>query len=204
MSIKLAPELVALIDALEALPGIGPRTAQRLAFHLLNHSETVLTPLSDALNGVRSGLGRCAMCNSFSQTSPCAVCSDPRREGRLLCVVESVADQLAVDASLAWPGRYFVLNGRLNPIEGRGPFEIGLDQLLQVVKTLEGPAGLDEVVIATSYTPEGDATAYYAIDMIKKAFPDLKVTRLARGVPAGVEIEYTDLNTLANALYQRR
>lgn len=201
MAIRLAPQLTRLMDALARLPGIGPKTAQRLTFHLLNRDPALIGELVESLMGVRGALGRCQGCNTFSDRPLCPTCSDPLRDQGLLCVVESVADELAIDASLAWTGRYFVLNGRLNPIEGMGPKEIGMDTLLERIDERRGV--LREVVIATSYTPEGDATAYFLIENIRKRWPDLRVTRLARGLPSGIEIEYTDLNTIASAVTRR-
>ncbi len=201
MSIQVAPQITALVETLSKLPGIGPRSAQRIVFHLLNNDEDLLNELIAELSEAKAGLRRCSCCNTLTDRELCEVCSDTTRDASLLCVVESVADQMAIDASLSWPGRYFVLNGRLNPLEGQGPFEIGFDTLLErIAERLES---LREVVVATSYTPEGDATAYFLVDNLKKRWPELKVTRLARGLPSGVEIEYTDLNSIANAVYSR-
>ena len=201
MSIQVAPQITALVETLSKLPGIGPRSAQRIVFHLLNNDEDLLNVLITELSAAKEGLRRCTCCNTLTDRELCEVCSDTSRDASLLCVVESVADQMAIDASLSWPGRYFVLNGRLNPLEGQGPYEIGFDTLLErIAERLES---LREVVVATSYTPEGDATAYFLVDNLKKRWPELKVTRLARGLPSGVEIEYTDLNSIANAVYSR-
>lgn len=200
MSIRLSPAVQSLVEALGKLPGYGPRSAQRAAFHLMQNRDASLDALADALDRVRRGVGRCRLCNTFTEGDICPVCLDEDRDSGLLCVVESTADQMALDASLAWPGYYFVLSGRLSPVNGVGPADIGMPLLLKRV----GEGVLREVVVAMSYTPEGDATAYYLIDALKKRWPQLRVTRLARGLPAGIEIEYTDLSTIANAVYARR
>ncbi len=204
MSIRLSPAVERLTGALQALPGFGPRSAQRAAFFLLQHRSDVLKDLLEALSAAKKDVTRCRLCNTFTEGDLCAVCADEKRDGGLLCVVESPADQMALDASLAWPGLYFVLSGRLSPVEGVGPAEIGMPQLLKRIAAGVEEGVLREVVVATSYTPEGDATAYYLIDSVKKRWPSLRITRLARGLPAGIEIEYTDLNTIANAVYSRK
>jgi recombination protein RecR len=203
MAIRLSPAVQDLIDALRAMPGFGPRSAQRAAFFLLQHPEAT-EKLSGALAAAKSGLHRCPLCHTFTEDELCPVCADETRDKGLLCIVESVADQIALDASLSWPGRYFVLGGRLNPIDGVGPEDIGLPELLKRIGDAQEKGELREVVVATSYTPEGDATAYYIIDAVKKRWPGLRITRLARGLPSGIEIEYTDLSTIANAVYGRR
>lgn len=203
MTIRLSPLLKRLIDELERIPGLGPRSAQRAAFHLLR--EGAVPTLAQVLADVGAKLHRCPLCNAFTENDVCDVCADPRRSPVHLCVVESVGDQIALDASLSWGGQYYVLDGRLNPIEGRGPEEIGLGGLFRRIESAqEDGHPFEEVVVATSYTPEGDATAYYLIEALGRRWPNLRVTRLARGLPSGIEIEYTDLHTLANAMYGRR
>lgn len=204
MNVRLAPSLIHLIDALSELPGLGPKSAQRAAFHLLEKDAVRLGRLHDVLGEARLKLHRCARCRTYCEGDLCALCADPRRDRSLLCVVESVPDQLALDASMAWPGLYFILSGRLSPIDDRGPEEVGITELLDRVDAGLHNDELREVVVATSYTPEGDATAYYVIEALRKRAPDLRVTRLARGLPSGIEIEYTDLSTLAGAIYDRR
>lgn len=204
MSIRLSPAVQKLVEVLGKLPGFGPRSAQRAAFYLLQNRDDSLDELSQALDRVRHGVSRCRLCNTFTEGDICPVCLDEERDSGLLCVVESTADQMALDASLSWPGYYFVLSGRLSPVNGIGPAEIGMPLLLKRVGAGVEEGVLREVVIAMSYTPEGDATAYYLIDAFKKRWPQLRVTRLARGLPAGIEIEYTDLSTIANAVYARR
>lgn len=204
MTIRLSPAVQHLIEALKKLPGYGPRSAQRAAFHLLQNRDGSLDALADALGTVRRGVSRCRLCNTFTEGDLCPVCLDESRDPGLLCIVESSADQMALDASLSWPGYYFVLTGRLSPVAGIGPADIGIDQLMKRVGAAVEEGVLREVVIAMSYTPEGDATAYYLIEALRKRWPRLRVTRLARGLPAGIEIEYTDLSTIANAVYSRR
>ena len=206
MPIRLAPAVQNLINELQKLPGFGPRSAQRAAFHLLEDQTEQIEDLRDALVKARKEVRHCRHCHTLTDELEgiCPVCQDPERDHGILCIVESVADQMALDASLAWPGVYFVLSGRLSPVQGVGPADIGLPALFDRIE--EGSEGkpFREVVVATSYTPEGDATAYYIIDLMKKRWPDVHVTRLARGLPSGIEIEYTDLNTIANAVYSRR
>lgn len=201
---KLSPALDALVNALQALPGLGPRSAQRAALFLLQGDKRALKALEKALADADERVGRCRLCHALCEGELCAVCSDPSRDRGLLCVVESAADEMALDASLAWPGLYFVLAGRLSPIDGVGPEEIGMPELLERIREGVEVKTLREVVVATSYTPEGDATAYYLIGAVKKRWPELRITRLARGLPSGLEIEYTDLSTLAGAVYSRR
>lgn len=204
MTVRLSASLEHLIEALAELPGLGPKSAQRAAFHLLDKDAARLARLSEAVTEAKTKLKRCRSCRTYCEGDVCPVCADERRDRGLLCVVESVPDQMALDASLAWPGLYFILSGRLSPMEDRGPEEVGLTDLIARVEEGLREDNLREVVVATSYTPEGDATAYYVIEALKKRAPVLRVTRLARGLPSGIEIEYTDLSTLAGAVYDRR
>ncbi|MDO5531526.1 recombination mediator RecR [Sutterella sp.] len=204
MAIEPSPAIAALIRALEALPGYGPRSAQRAAFFLLApESQKKLQALREALDGAMH-VRRCRLCRTWCENELCAVCSDATRDRSLICVVESVQDQMALDASLSWPGLYFVLSGRLSPLDNAGPGEIGLPELAERIELGLREDGLREVVVATSYTPEGDATAYYLMSMVKKRWPDLRITRLSRGLPSGLEIEYTDLASIAGAVEDRR
>jgi recombination protein RecR len=182
--------LEALIDALKALPGVGPKSAARIAFSLLQHDR----PAADALQKV----GHCERCHTLSETVICSTCSDPARDARLLCVVESPADQQAIEQTHTYKGLYFVLLGRLSPLDGLGPSDIGFQQLLQRVDD-----GLvEEVILATSFTSEGEATAHYLAETLRAK--SLRVTRLARGLPLGSELEHVDLGTIAHALMDRR
>jgi recombination protein RecR len=197
---KLGRTLDGLIEALKRLPGIGPRSAQRIAFHLLQHERDLAVVLGQALLTAAERVGRCARCNTLTELEICETCADPRRDPGLLCVVESPADQMVIEQSLAYSGMYFVLLGRLSPLDGVGPRELDLDQLAQ--RADDGV--VRELVVATSFTPEGDATAHFIAEIARARNPQLKVTRLARGVPAGAELEYTDVNTVAQAMLDRR
>lgn len=197
---KLGPALDRLVDALKRLPGIGPRSAQRIAFHLLQHDRDAAVALGEALLAAARDIRHCARCNTLTEDEICAMCASPRRDAGLLCVVESPADQLTIEQSLSYSGLYFVLLGRLSPLDGIGPREIQLDRLL--ARATEGT--VRELIIATSFTPEGDATAHYITELVHARDPQLKITRLARGVPAGAELEYTDVNTIAQAMLDRR
>lgn len=197
---KLGPTLDRLVEAFRRLPGIGPRTAQRLAFHLLQHDREAAIALGEALLAAAREIRHCARCNTLTEEDICATCANPRRDAGLLCVVESPADQLTIEQSLAYGGLYFVLLGRLSPLDGIGPREIQLERLL--ARATEGT--VRELIIATSFTPEGDATAHYITELVRARDPQLRITRLARGVPAGAELEYTDVNTIAQAMLDRR
>ena len=202
MTVRLSPALSRLIEELRAIPGLGPRSAQRAAFALMAQGR--LGRLAQALECVEATVHRCPLCNTYTELPVCEVCADEKRSRAHLCVVEGVGDLMALDASLSWGGVYYVLDGRMSPADGRGPSEIGLERLLERVdESFEKGEPLAEVVVATSYTPEGDATAYYLIQALKKRRPELRVTRLPRGLPSGIEIEYTDLNTIANAVRSR-
>lgn len=192
--------LDALIDALKRLPGIGPRSAQRIAFHLMQHERDLAVVLGQSLLGAAERVGHCARCNSLTELEVCQTCADPRRDPALLCVVESPADQSMIEQSLAYSGCYFVLMGRLSPLDGIGPQELELGQLGQRISD----GVVREVVIATSFTPEGDATAHFIGQMVKGHDATIKISRLARGVPVGGELEYTDVHTIAQAMLDRR
>ncbi|HSQ09493.1 MAG TPA: recombination mediator RecR [Burkholderiaceae bacterium] len=197
---KLGPTLDKLVDALKHLPGIGPRSAQRIAFHLLQHDRESAVRLGESLLAAVQSIRHCARCNTLTELQICETCASVRRDAQLLCVVESPADQLMVEQSMSFGGLYFVLLGRLSPLDGIGPREIQMEQLL--ARATDGV--VREVIVATSFTPEGDATAHYIGELLRGRNPDLKITRLARGVPAGAELEYTDVNTIAQAMLDRR
>jgi len=198
--VKLGAALDAVVDALKRLPGIGPRSAQRIAFHLLQYDRPLASALAQALREAVDRVGHCARCNTLSEQPLCETCANPKRDAGLLCVVESPADQLAIEQSLSYSGLYFVLLGRLSPLDGVGPREIQMDRLLERI----GDGVVRELIIATSFTPEGDATAHYIGELARARDARIKVTRLARGVPAGAELEYTDVNTIAQAMLDRR
>jgi len=186
------------MEALRALPGVGPRSAQRMAYHLLQHDRPGAEQLAQALTAALSSVRRCARCNDFSEEEICALCRSPRRDGALLCVVETPADLATVEQTLAYSGLYFVLMGRLSPLDGVGPRDIGLDRLL--ARAAEGE--VREVILATNFTNEGEATAHYIAEMLRAR--GIKTTRIARGVPLGGELEYVDIGTISQALLDRR
>jgi recombination protein RecR len=193
-----ARSLDTLIDALRRLPGVGQRSAQRMAFHLLQHDREGARRIAQALNQAVERVSHCALCHTFTESDICAACQDPRRDAGLLCVVETPADQAAMGRTGVFNGRYFVLMGRLSPLEGIGPRDIGVEQLLQRA----GDGVVREVILATNFTAEGETTAHILTQALKSR--GLAVTRLARGVPAGSELEYVDLSTIAHALADRR
>jgi len=187
-----------LVEALRVLPGVGPRSAQRMAYHLLQHDRAGAGVLAEALAAALAGVRRCAKCNNFTEEEVCALCSSPRREASLLCVVETPADLAMVEQTMSYSGMYFVLMGRLSPLDGVGPRDIGLDRLLERA----GGGGVEEVILATNFTNEGEATAHYIAEMLRAR--SVKVSRIARGVPLGGELEYVDAGTLSQALLERR
>ena len=197
---RLGPVLDRLVDALKHLPGIGPRSAQRIAFHLLQHDRDAAVRLGEALLAATRTIRHCERCNTLSEQTICETCTRAKRDPQLLCVVESPSDQLVIEQSLSYSGLYFVLLGRLSPLDGIGPREIQMERL--IARAVDGV--VREVVVATSFTPEGDATAHYVGQLLKERDPQIRVTRLARGVPAGAELEYTDVNTIAQAMLDRR
>jgi recombination protein RecR len=190
--------LEALIEALRRLPGVGMKSAQRMAFHLLQHDRDGALQLSAALRAAVEQVRHCERCHTFSESTLCGICADPQRDTRQLCVVETPADQAALERTGSYRGLYFVLMGRLSPLDGIGAGQIGAQALLQRAEESE----LEEVILATSFTAEGEATAHVLGEALKAR--GLKVTRLARGVPAGSELEYVDLSTIAHALVDRR
>jgi recombination protein RecR len=188
----------ALTAAFRRLPGIGPKSAQRHAYYLLQHDREAALLLSRALAEAIANIRHCARCNTFTEHELCETCSSPRRDASLLCVVETPADQLMIEQTLAYGGLYFVLMGRLSPLDGIGPREIHFDRLL--ARATDGQ--VREVVLATNFTQEGEATAHYLGEMLRAR--GLTVSRLARGVPVGSELEFVDGSTIAQALRDRR
>ena len=187
-----------LIQSLRRLPGVGVRSAQRMAFHLLQHDREGAQVLARALQEAVAQVRHCARCHTFTESGICATCADPRRDASKLCVVETPADQAAMERTAAFKGRYFVLMGKLSPLDGIGPREIGVQKLIE--RATDGV--VQEVILATNFTAEGEATAHVIGQALKSR--GLVVTRLARGVPAGSELEYVDLGTIAHALVDRR
>ena len=187
-----------LIQALRILPGVGVKSASRMAFHLLQHDPQGAQRLARALNHAVEHIQHCQRCHTLTDLSICSTCSDERRDATKLCVVETPADQTALERTGAYQGLYFVLMGRINPLEGIGPKDIGIHQLLARVS--EGP--VREVILATNFTSEGEATAHVIAEALKTR--GVSCTRLSRGVPIGSELEYVDLGTIAHALVDRR
>jgi recombination protein RecR len=186
-----------LIDALRRLPGVGVKSASRMAFHLLQHDRAGAERLAQALLNANRAVRHCLQCHTFTEAELCGTCIDPQRDRSKLCVVETPADQSAVERTSAYRGLYFVLMGRLSPLDGIGPKDIGLQKLL--ARARDGV--VQELILATNFTAEGEATAHVIAQALKG---QVQVTRLARGVPAGSELEYVDLGTIAHALVDRR
>jgi recombination protein RecR len=187
-----------LARALRCLPGVGPKAAQRMALHLLQHDRDGALRLAQALEHASRAVRHCERCNTFTEDTVCALCRSGKRDAAQLCVVETPADLLMVEHTQAYAGLYFVLMGRLSPLDGIGPKEIRLDRLLR--RATDGV--VREVILATNFTNEGEATAHYIGEMLRAR--GLAVSRLARGVPVGGELEYVDAGTLAQALRDRR
>ncbi|MDP3843364.1 MAG: recombination mediator RecR [Oxalobacteraceae bacterium] len=194
----MSKSLELLTEALRRLPGIGPKSAQRMAYHLLQHDRDGAAMLSRALYQAVETIRHCSRCNTFTENPVCEMCLDEERDQTQLCVVETPADQLMIEQTLTFKGLYFVLMGRLSPLDGIGPKDIHLEKLIN--RATDGSVA--EVVLATNFTNEGEATAHYISEMLKAR--GLKVSRLARGVPVGGELEYVDAGTIARAMLDRR
>ena len=193
-----AKGLERLVEALRVLPGVGPRSAQRMAYHLLQNDRQGAEELAQALTQALASVRRCAKCNNFTEEEVCALCRSPRRDASLLCVVETPGDLAMVEQTVSYSGMYFVLMGRLSPLDGIGPRDVGLDRLQARVADGE----VREVILATNFTNEGEATAHYIAEMLRARA--VKVSRIARGVPLGGELEYVDAGTISQALLERR
>jgi recombination protein RecR len=192
------PSLQSLVEALRRLPGVGVKSAQRMAFHLLQNDREGALRLAGALQSAVGAVRHCERCHTFTEAEVCAICLDPARDARQLCVVESPADQAAIERTAIYRGLYFVLMGRISPLDGIGASQIGARELLD--RATDGTT--EEVIIATNFTAEGEATAHVLTQALQAC--GLRVTRLARGVPIGSELEYVDLGTIAHALFDRR
>jgi recombination protein RecR len=192
------PSLQSLVEALRRLPGVGVKSAQRMAFHLLQNDREGALRLAGALQSAVGAVRHCERCHTFTEAEVCAICLDPARDARQLCVVESPADQAAIERTASYRGLYFVLMGRISPLDGIGASQIGARELLD--RATDGTT--EEVIIATNFTAEGEATAHVLTQALQAC--GLRVTRLARGVPIGSELEYVDLGTIAHALFDRR
>lgn len=190
--------LEALIEALRCLPGIGPKSAQRMAYHLLQHDRKGAQRLGDAVTHALASVRHCRRCNTFSEEELCERCASPRRDASLLCVVETPVDMNMMEQTQAYQGLYYVLMGRISPLDGIGARELRLEKLL--ARVVDGE--VREVILATNYTNEGEATAHYITSLLKPK--GVNVTRIARGVPVGGELEYVDSGTLAQAMRERR
>ncbi|MEW4982798.1 MAG: recombination mediator RecR [Cycloclasticus sp.] len=191
------PVLQDLMQALRCLPGVGQKSAQRMAFHLLERDRQGAFKLAQSLAEAVEKIGHCTACQTLTSSEICGLCSDDRRDQELLCIVETPADVMAVEGATSFKGLYFVLNGRLSPLDGLGPAEIGLDKLVDRFKL----GAIKEIILATNPTVEGEATAHYISEMAKKHH--IKATRIAHGVPFGGELEYIDSGTLSHAFSGR-
>ena len=195
---KNASAIEELVEALRALPGVGPKSAQRMAFHLLQHDKPGALRLAASLRLATERVRRCVKCNNFTEEELCNNCASVKRDPAVLCVVETPADLVMMEQTLAYQGMYFVLMGHISPLDGIGPKEVGIDRLI----TRANDGVVKEVILATNFTHEGEATAHYIFEALKAH--GLRVTRLARGVPLGGELEYVDPGTIAQALADRR
>ncbi len=192
------PPLARLIEALRCLPGVGPKSAQRMAFHLLERNRAAASELAQALTKAVDGLGSCKRCRMFAEADLCPICAAPARDRTLLCIVESPADVVAVEQSGSYRGCYFVLMGHLSPLDGVGPEQLGIAELERILAAGE----VSEAILATNPTVEGDATAHFIADVASRY--GVKCSRIAHGVPVGGELEYVDVGTLAHALVGRQ
>jgi len=195
---QFSPLINRLIEDLRCLPGVGPKSAQRMAFHLLEHNRDAAKRLAETLLEAADKIGHCQSCRTLTESTLCSVCANAKRDKSKLCVVESPADVNAIEQATDYNGLYFVLLGHLSPLDGIGPEQIGLDLLQERVKS----GAIDEVILATNPTVEGEATAHYISEIVKEY--GIKPTRIAHGVPVGGELEYVDGGTLSHAFSGRR
>lgn len=184
--------------ALKRLPGVGPKSAQRMAFHLLERDRDGAQLIGNAIGAALAAISHCSRCNNFSEREVCDICASKKRDATRLCVVETPADLEAIEQASAYRGMYFVLMGRLSPLDDIGPAQLGIERLLKLIKS----SAVEEVIIATNLTVEGQATADFIIDLLQKL--KVRITRLARGMPMGGELEYMDPGTLTQAFSDRR
>ena len=195
---KTPSSLNALVGALKCLPGVGPKSAQRIAYHLLQHDRAGAARLATSLEHAAANIQHCEKCNNFTEAKLCELCSSTRRDAGFLCVVEMPGDVAMMELAHAYQGLYFVLLGRLSPLDGVGPRDINIDRLVK--RATDGL--VSEVILATNFTVEGEATAHYLAEMLSAR--GLKVTRIARGLPVGGELEHVDSGTLAQSVIERR
>jgi len=196
--VSYSPLLLRLIESLRCMPGVGQKSAQRIAFHLLERDRDGAAGLSAALADAVKGIGHCRRCRMFTEAEICTICSAPGRDASQLCVVESPADVMALEDATGYRGLYFVLMGHLSPLDGIGPEELGLARLEEWLET----GDIEELIIATNPTVEGDATAHYLAELASRR--SVRASRIAHGVPLGGELEYVDGGTLSHAFYGRR
>lgn len=195
---RYSPRLAGLIEALRRLPGVGPRSAQRMAFHLLEKDRDGATTLATAIGAAIDGIVHCTRCRMFTESELCEICRAPSRDAAVLCIVETPADVVAVETGSGYTGRYFVLMGHLSPLDGIGPDELGLEMLEAILDE----RGITEVILATNPTVEGEATAHYIGELCARR--QIRATRIAHGVPVGGELEYVDSGTLSHAFAGRQ
>lgn len=195
-----SPLLQQLIEALCCLPGVGPKSAQRMAFYLLERDRSGALALADKLKLAMEKMSHCSHCRTFSETDLCVLCINPARDRSKICIVESPADVAVLEQASVYKGLYFVLMGHLSPLDGIGPKELSLDKLMLRLQNKENP--VQELILATNATVEGEATAHYIMEMIEQ--PEIKISRIAHGVPLGGELEYVDGGTLSHAFTERR
>lgn len=194
-----SPLIRELIDALQCLPGIGPRSAQRMALFLLEKNRQGGMAIANSLLKTLSSIGNCKSCRTLTEYEFCHICQSIHRDSKFICIVETPGDMLAIEKTSGFRGKYFVLLGRLSPLDGIGPEQLGLDQLWDNLSHNH----VNEVVLATNLTVEGEATANYISENLKRKFPEIIITRIAHGVPVGGELEYVDGGTLIQALNRR-
>ena len=192
-----SPVLQDLVNAFKGLPGIGVKSAQRIVFNLIQHNQEKALFLSETIKNALENITECSSCRMYTDSDLCEICSDPNRNSAMLCVIESPADMIAIENSMSFNGRYFVLMGKLSPLDGIGPDQLKLDMLDSIIK--EG--SIKEIILANSPTIEGEATASYILGLIEGT--DIEATRIAYGVPMGGELEYVDSSTLTQALINR-
>lgn len=201
---RYAAPMTRLIDELRKLPGVGTRTAQRFAFHILRSSDADAAALADSIRALKAALRLCSLCNNITDVDPCLYCASPTRNPRLICIVEEPTNIAAIEKTRSYNGLYHVLHGTLSPVNGVGPDQLRLTNLWPRLATLESGSEPGELILATSPTVEGEATARYLADEAHRQFPTLTITRIATGVPAGSDIEYADEVTMTRALENRR
>ena len=196
---KVSPLVDSLIEAFQCLPGVGPKSAQRMVLHLLERNKNAGLILANTLSNALESVGKCSNCRIFTEDEICQICSNEKRNNKQICVVESVSDVFAIEMSNQFTGQYFILHGHLSPIDDIGPEELGLEKLFTRVRE----EGIEEIILATNSTLEGETTSHFIYDKIK-TIENLKVTKLARGVPLGGELEYVDRGTIMHAFSGRQ